>query len=207
MSEFSLRSIWGRCVWSYEWAIILRILYIVYLLLVLLLLVLKCLFIAALHAIGIYFNLLSLLWTLPASIHEIKNGRFLSTYRAKLTNTIDSTSCYVVPLRVCFGYLMANIRLCGRCIDSNAICGKDWILRQVSFHLWHLMYSCGRKFMERLRYCILIISNKMQQYAGIYLLQKSLSTCFRCPLHPSSEHKTVTAASVTRHSNWATTFL
>ena len=41
--------------------------------------------------------------------------------------------------------------------------------------------------------------NKMQQYAGIYLLQ-NYSTCFGCPSHPSSrEHKTVTAASGTGH--------
>ena len=53
----------------------------------------------------------------------------------------------------------------------------------------------------------LIRSNKMQQYAGIYLL-KIYSTCFWCPSHPSSgEHKTVTAASGTGHSIWATTFL
>jgi len=32
---------------------------------------------------------------------------------------------------------------------------------------------------------ILMRSNKMQQYAGIYLLQND-STCFGCPLHPSS---------------------
>jgi len=39
----------------------------------------------------------------------------------------------------------------------------------------------------------------MQQYAGFYLLQ-NYSTCFRCPLHPSSgAHKTVTAASGTGH--------
>ena len=37
---------------------------------------------------------------------------------------------------------------------------------------------------------ILIRSNKMQQYAGIYLLQNH-STCFVCPSHPSSGvHKT-----------------
>jgi hypothetical protein len=53
---------------------------------------------------------------------------------------------------------------------------------------------------------ILIRPNKMQQYAGIYLLQ-SHSTCFRCPSHPSSgAHKTATAASGTGHSIWATTF-
>ena len=42
---------------------------------------------------------------------------------------------------------------------------------------------------------ILIKSNKMQQYADIYLLQ-NYSTCFGCPSHPSSGvHKTVTVAS------------
>ena len=50
------------------------------------------------------------------------------------------------------------------------------------------------------RNSILIRSNKMQQYAGIYLLQNH-STCFGCPSHPSSGvHKTVTAASGTGHS-------
>ena len=50
------------------------------------------------------------------------------------------------------------------------------------------------------RHSILIRSNDMQQYAGIYLLQ-NYSTCFGCPSHPSSgEHKTVTAASGTGHS-------
>ena len=47
---------------------------------------------------------------------------------------------------------------------------------------------------------IVIRSNKMQQYAGIYLLQNH-STYFGCPSHPSSGvHKTVTAASGTGHS-------
>ena len=47
---------------------------------------------------------------------------------------------------------------------------------------------------------ILIRSNKMQQYAGIYLLQ-NYSTYFGCPSHPSSVvHKTVIAASGTGHS-------
>ena len=54
---------------------------------------------------------------------------------------------------------------------------------------------------------ILIRSNKKQKYAGIYLLQNH-STCFGCPSHPTSGvHKTVTAASGTGHSIWATTFL
>ena len=50
------------------------------------------------------------------------------------------------------------------------------------------------------RNSILIRPNKMQQYAGIYLLQNH-STYFGCPSHPSSRvHKTVTAASGTGHS-------
>ena len=56
------------------------------------------------------------------------------------------------------------------------------------------------------RNSILIRSNKMQQYAGIYLLQ-NYSTCFGCLSHPSSAvHQTVTAASGTGHSIRATTF-
>ena len=54
---------------------------------------------------------------------------------------------------------------------------------------------------------ILIRSIKIQQYRGIYLLQNH-STCFGCPSHSSpGVHKTVTAASGTGHSIWATTFL
>jgi len=46
---------------------------------------------------------------------------------------------------------------------------------------------------------MLIKSNNMQQYAGIYLLQ-NYSTCFVCLSHPSSGvHKTVTAAFGTGH--------
>ena len=53
---------------------------------------------------------------------------------------------------------------------------------------------------------ILIRSNMMQQYAGVYLLQ-NYSTCFGCLSHPSSEeHQTVTAASGRGHSVRATTF-
>ena len=53
----------------------------------------------------------------------------------------------------------------------------------------------------------LVRSNKMQQYAGIYLL-RSYSTCFGCPSHPSSGvHKTASAAYGTGHSIWAKTFL
>ena len=47
---------------------------------------------------------------------------------------------------------------------------------------------------------VLVRSNKMQQYVGIYLLQ-NYSTCFGCPPHPSSRvQETVTAGSVTGHS-------
>jgi Zn-finger protein len=54
------------------------------------------------------------------------------------------------------------------------------------------------------RNSIVIRSNKMQQYACIYLPQNH-STCFGCPSYPSSRvHKTVTAASGTGHSIWAT---
>ena len=54
---------------------------------------------------------------------------------------------------------------------------------------------------------ILIRSNTMQQYAGVYLLQ-NYCTYFRCLSHLSSEvHKIVTAASGTDHSSSATTFL
>ena len=54
---------------------------------------------------------------------------------------------------------------------------------------------------------VLISSNKMQQYVGIYLLQV-YSTCFGRPSRPSSGvQKTVTAASGTGHNNGATTFL
>ena len=53
---------------------------------------------------------------------------------------------------------------------------------------------------------VLVRSNEMQQYAGIYLLQ-NYSTCFGCLSHPSSGvHKNVTAASGTGHSVRATTF-
>ena len=57
------------------------------------------------------------------------------------------------------------------------------------------------------RNSILIRSNKMQQYASIYLLQNP-SMYLRRPSHPSSGvRKTVTAASGRGHSIWATTFL
>ena len=59
---------------------------------------------------------------------------------------------------------------------------------------------------SRHRDSMLIRSNEMQQYAGVYLLQ-NYSTCFGCSSHSSSGvHQTVTAASGTGHSVTATTF-
>ena len=49
-------------------------------------------------------------------------------------------------------------------------------------------------------------SNKMQQYADIYLLL-NYCTCFGRPLRPSSGvHKTVVAASGTDHTIWRASF-
>jgi hypothetical protein len=61
--------------------------------------------------------------------------------------------------------------------------------------------SCAPlSLVKQSRIYISISSNKMQQYAGIYLLQNH-STCFGCPSHPSSGvHKTLTATSGTGHS-------
>jgi len=57
------------------------------------------------------------------------------------------------------------------------------------------------------RNSILIRSNKIQQYSGIYLL-RNCSTSFGCTSHPSTGvHKTVNAASGTGHSIEAKTFL
>ena len=80
-----------------------------------------------------------------------------------------------------------------------ATCPVTW------YHIWEdwiLQQPCC----ENLRF-ILLRSNKMQQYVGIYLLQNH-STYFWCPSHLSSGvRKTVTAASGTGHSIWETTFL
>jgi len=62
-------------------------------------------------------------------------------------------------------------------------------------------HRCSRSsdFYENPFHSILIRSNEMLQYAGIYLLQ-NYSTCFGCPSHPSSGvHKIITAASGTGH--------
>ena len=75
----------------------------------------------------------------------------------------------------------------------------------ILFHIY--VISCGILIWNDVLRLILIKYNKMQQYAGIYLLQNH-STCFGCPSHPSSgERKTVNAVSGTGHSIWATAFL
>ena len=81
---------------------------------------------------------------------------------------------------------------------NDTICTVQTILRTDNFYIHG---SVHRNSILRVR------SNKMQQYAGVYLLQ-NYSTCFGCQSHPSSGlHKTLTAASGTDHSIWTTTFL
>jgi hypothetical protein len=86
-------------------------------------------------------------------------------------------------------------------IIKLSLCIKDFPRRRIISSYQDIFYIHGSMHRDS----ILIRSNKMQQYAGIYLLQNH-STCFGCPSHPSSGvHKTVTAASSTDHSIWATT--
>ena len=67
---------------------------------------------------------------------------------------------------------------------------SQWTLHSYKFYIHGSVH----------RDSILIRSNKMQQYVGIYLLQNH-SRWFGCPSHPTSGvHKTVTAASGTGHS-------
>ena len=73
-----------------------------------------------------------------------------------------------------------------------------WIFLVV-FYMCETPNKLHRIFQTKIDY-ILIRAKKMQQYAGIYLLQNH-STCFGFPSHPSSGvHQTVTAASGTGHS-------
>jgi len=77
-----------------------------------------------------------------------------------------------------------------------------WNLYWTNQHYNFIFYIRGSVHRDS----VLIRSNKIQQYAGIYLLQ-IYSTCFGCPSHPSSElNETVTASSGTGHSKSATTF-
>jgi hypothetical protein len=79
----------------------------------------------------------------------------------------------------------------------NIISLQKWLETTSSF------YVCGSVHHNSK----LTRSNKMQQYAGIYLLLKH-SKCFGCASHPSTGvHKTVIAASGTGHSIPDTTFL
>ena len=66
----------------------------------------------------------------------------------------------------------------------------------ILFPHFDFYFTCA--FLLRILYKpVLIKSNEMQQYAGVYLLH-NYSTCFGCLSHPSSGvHQTVTAASVT----------
>ena len=116
-----------------------------------------------------------------------------------------------------FSQLLIEIRcrLCPIILLDNSEFEAYWLLTwlilqkarnklSVLFRLPYTFYIHGSVH----RNSILIRYNKMQQYAGIYLLQNN-SICFGCPSqHPSSGvHKNVTAASGTGHSIWATTFL
>jgi hypothetical protein len=72
--------------------------------------------------------------------------------------------------------------------------------------MWYTSYKIHWRGMTYI-WTVLIRSKKMQQYAGIYLLQV-YSICFGRPWRPSSGvQKTLTAAFGTGHSNGATTFL
>ena len=110
-----------------------------------------------------------------------------------LWRTISHISCY--PLFIQY-LLFHNIGLYNYERLLCCIRIKQWWTENERFYIHGSVH----------RDSILIRSNKMQQYSGIYLLQ-IYPTCFGCPSHPSSVHKTVIAASGTGHSIWATTFL
>ena len=104
---------------------------------------------------------------------------------------------------------MATLFRCaGQSLANTVHTNKTHKLRVPTFVLYFPLHvSFIHMDYHQVEYSILIRSNKMQQYAGIYLLQ-NYSTCFGCPSHPSSGvHKTVTATSGTSHNIWATTFL
>ena len=75
-------------------------------------------------------------------------------------------------------------------MTSNSVsCQLHYTTECLNFHIHGSVY----------RDSVLKRSNKMQQYAGVYLLQV-YSTCFGRPSRPSSGvQKTVTAASGTGH--------
>ena len=93
-------------------------------------------------------------------------------------------------------------RLVGTSTVRGVLYGYETLLvtLRVEYRLRH--FKQDRQFYIHgsvLRHSVLIRSNDMQQYAGIYLLQ-NYSTCFGCLSHLSSGvHQTVTAASSTGH--------
>ena len=105
-----------------------------------------------------------------------------------------SNSKYYSPLHgLFFGFCALNHSVSGRGCIALFIKSVREDLLICSINQWAI-------------YLILIRSNEMQQYAGVYLLQNH-TTCFGCLSHPSSGvHQTVTAASGTGHSVRVTTF-
>ena len=118
--------------------------------------------------------------------------------------------------------LTENIHSAVYCISQNTSCRSTWNVRRTVESIFSIWCNVAVLFVMCVASSLLLLvvwnlcnissiifirSNKMQQYAAIYLLQNH-SACFGCPSHPSSGvHKTVTAASGTGHSIWATSFL
>ena len=107
----------------------------------------------------------------------------------------------------------SNVQTILSLVDQKHTHTKVRFLLSIVHPVNHTQHTEEAKFPEfyiqgsEHRKSVLIRSNKVQHYAGIYLLQYHC-TCFGCPSHPSSGvHKIVTAASGTGHSIWATTFL
>ena len=110
-------------------------------------------------------------------------------------NSYSSLLCYWARSQYCEKRLLALSCLSVRPHE------KTWL--SLDGFSWHLIFKYFSEVFFFFihgsvhRDSILIRSNKMQQYAGVYLLH-IYSTCFGCPSHPSSgAHKTVTAASGT----------
>jgi hypothetical protein len=94
---------------------------------------------------------------------------------------------------LCPGFMNLQLRLC--CVAFVSLTIRKFIT-SLQFYIHGSVH----------RDSILIRSNEIQQYAGIYFLQ-NYSACFGCLSHPSSGvHQNLTAASGTGHSIWATTF-
>ena len=90
-------------------------------------------------------------------------------------------------------------------ITQNSSGGSGKSTNSLLLQYMKLLGRSYPSYADCLRF-ILIRSNKMQQYAGIYLLQ-NYSTCFGCLSHLSSAvNQILTAASGTSHSVRATTY-